>query len=1067
MQTSVIEGFRLSYPQRRIWLLQQQDAVYQAQVVLKLVGLLNRDLLRQAIDRVVEQHDILRTTFHSQPSLKLPLQVISHKATYSWLEVNLSQDARTQAANLTDVIQMERESRFAFEQGSLLRFTLLTLLGQEHRLVITLPALLADTRTLHLLMQQISQNYGLAAIGSIGLTEPGTEPPVQYLQFSEWQHELLEDTDAEAGKAYWQQQFVSTKSTLPLELHPVGMAAFQPQAHSWRLPMELTRQLSAIARHHHTPLATVLFTTWQLLLWRLQPEADAGIGWVVEGRPYDELAEVMGAFTQTAPIRRQWVDSLSFSECLQRTASTLETAQTWQDYFTGLWNHQTQTPQFLPFSFEFIGPWETQTAAGVTFALEQQSVCSDRFKLKLSGQLQANTVSLTLHFDASRFDQNAIACLVDQYQTLLSQVAAYPETAIAEFNLLSQSQRQQLLIEFNPPQPKQPTSDYVHHRFEQWVKQTPDAIALVFDDQQLTYAELNHRAEQVAHHLQGLGVVPEMIVGLYAERSIETVIGLLGVLKAGGAYLPIDPTLPVAGLRDRLQDAGAAVLLTQQRFAAALSPVQTPVLCLDAESWTEERDRPMPSTLPTSGDALAYVIYTSGSTGQPKGVAVEHRQLSHYLNSILEHLGEPAPASFAIASTFAADLGHTMTFAALCTGGCLHILSAKRATNTAAFATYCQNHAIDCLKLVPSHLAALLATEVPAHILPKQWLILGGEAATWELIDAIQQHAPSCRILNHYGPSETTVGALTYTVPSLSDARPATVPLGHPLPHTQVYVLDDQLQPVAIGIPGELYISGSGLARGYLNRPNVTAEKFIPHPFSTLPGRRLYRTGDRVRYRPDGTLEFLGRTDHQVKIRGYRVELGEIEAVLRQCPTVQSAIAVLREDVPGLTRLVAYVIAQAGQIVDTDLLRTQLQQQLPDYMVPAAILLLKAFPFTPNGKINRQALPIPMTESAAEFVAPRNSIEEKIAQIWAEVLQLERVSIHDRFFDLGGHSLLATQIMSRLRQSFQVELPLHQFFETPTVAELAIAISQALAEQANQSGLADLLNQLDLAPVHE
>lgn len=1081
MQTSVIQGFRLSYPQRRIWLLQQQDAVYQAQAVLTVSGLLDRDSLRQAIAQVIERHDILRTTFHSQPSLKLPLQVISSKASYTWLEVDLSQNARSQAANLADVTQREGESGFEWEGGPLLRVTLLTVAAHEHRLIITLPALLADARTLSRFVQEVSQHYGLAAIASLKdaelaglkdaeLAEPVAEPPVQYLQFSEWQHALLEEPNAEAGKAYWQQQFVSTNSTLPFELHPIGRAAFQPQADSWPLSTDLTRHLSAIAHHHHTSLATVLFTTWQLLLWRLHSESEVGMGWVTQGRPYDELAEVMGAFAQTIPIRNPWANSFCWSECLQRTASTLETAQTWQDYFTELDDQHTQTPQFLPYSFEFTEPWEPQTAAGVTFALAHQSVYGDRFKLKLSCELQVDTLCLTLHFDANCFEHSAIACLAAQYQTLLDQVAAHPETTLAELNFLSPSQRQQLLHEFNPPQQKEFTLDAVHHRFARQVEQTPDAIALVFDDQQLTYAELNHRAEQIAHHLKGLGVGADVIVALYLERSIETVVGLLGVLKAGGAYLPIDPTFPVAGLRARLQDAQAAVLitqqLTQQRFAAALSLMQIPVLCLKAEFWTEEGDRPGLLGPSASDCSLAYVIYTSGSTGQPKGVAVEHRQLSQYLNSILEQLEEPLPVSFVIASTFAADLGHTMTFAALCTGGCLHILSVERATNAAALAAYCQSHTIDCLKLVPSHLAALLAAGASAQILPQQWLILGGEAITWDLIDTLQQHTPSCRILNHYGPTETTVGALTYAVPSLSQSRPATVPLGHPLPHAQVYVLDDQLQPVAIGIPGELYIGGSGLARGYLNRPDATAGSFIPHPFSTLPGSRLYKTGDRVRYRPDGSLEFLGRADHQVKLRGYRVELGEIEAALRQCPTVQSAIAVLREDTPGLPRLVGYAIAQADQVVDTGALRSQLQQRLPDYMVPAAILVLKAFPLLPNGKINRQALPAPAA-SSAEFVAPRNSIEERLGQIWAEVLQLEQVGIQDNFFDLGGHSLLATQIMSRLRQSFLVELPLHQFFESPTVAELAISISQALAEQANQGGLAELLSQLDSVSVDE
>jgi amino acid adenylation domain-containing protein len=475
---------------------------------------------------------------------------------------------------------------------------------------------------------------------------------------------------------------------------------------------------------------------------------------------------------------------------------------------------------------------------------------------------------------------------------------------------------------------------------------------------------------------------------------------------------------------------------------------------------------------------LVYVIYTSGSTGTPKGVAVEHQQLVNYLHGILEKLDLPEHSSFATVSTFAADLGNTVIFPALCTGGCLHVISQERATNPEAFAAYCRRHPIDCFKIVPSHLAALLNAAPSEPILPRQCLVLGGEAASWTLIEQIQQQIPDCRILNHYGPTETTVGVLTHPVESkLTRVGSETVPLGRPLANTQVYVLDKQLQAVPIGVPGELYIGGAGLARGYLNRPELTAERFISNPFSKVPSEnqrhplptpsspslrsplpnRLYKTGDLVRYLADGNLEFLGRVDNQVKIRGFRLELGEIEAVLSQHPGVWQAVVSVREDEPGNKQLLAYVVPNRAQPPNSSNLQSFLRQRLPDYMMPSAIAFLNALPLTANGKVDRKALPLPdglRPELEAAYVAPSNDVERTVATIWQEMLHVEKLGIHDNFFELGGHSLLIIQLHSKLREVFAKKLSVSDLFKYPTVSSLAMYLSQEGSELSavTQSG---------------
>ncbi|HEY9901851.1 MAG TPA: amino acid adenylation domain-containing protein, partial [Candidatus Sericytochromatia bacterium] len=1111
MQTQTLEGFRLSPQQKRVWLLQQDSLAYRAQCAIGIEGKLNAEILKEALEQVVNRHDILRTAFHRQPGIKVPIQVIADRGTISWNQVNLSGlNQKEQSVKIEQLFQEQGclicrdvPAERLYEKKSLLHSSLLNLSDDQHILLITLPALCADSWTLKNLVQEISQSYAICLKG-----EELPDEPVQYIQFSEWQNELLEDEDAENGKVYWHEQNFQS-ITLPFEAQFSRATGFEPDVCALKIHPDVVAKIEALAPQHNTGISEFLFACWQTLLWRLTEQSDIVVSTVYSGRKYEELYEVLGLLAKWLPVRCSFQKNLKFSEVLLQIGERLREIDQWQDYF--VWKESTNSAS-LPIGFEFNELSDNYCASEVSFSIYKQYVCFDQFKVKLSCVRKEESIAAEFHYDTELFDKEAIQCIGEQFQTLVESAANNPEAAVSELNLISDRTRHHLLVELNNTQSNYPQTQCIHHLFEQQVERTPDNIAVVFENQQLTYAELNAKANQLAHYLKQQGVGAEVLVGIYAERSLNSIIALLGILKAGAAYLPLDPALPAESLTFRLQDAKVPVLLTQQGLLKREDAQGHSVVYLDAD-WeiiakeseanpvselTPENlantvrltsppiplDPPLPplkrgveegslvapflqgeeSPVPPfparegglgglgqpSIENLAYVLYTSGSTGQPKGVAIEHQQIQNYLYAILEKLELPAGASFAMVSTFAADLGNTVIFPALCTGGCLHIVSQDRASDPQALAEYFQRHPIDCLKIVPSHLATLLTSSASASILPRQCLVLGGEAASWDLIEKIQQSAPTCRILNHYGPTETTVGVLTYSVKSKHDSYNAkTVPVGRAIANTQVYLLDEQLQPVPIGVPGELYIGGAPLAREYLNRPGLTAEKFIT--IEHLCGQdvhptRLYKTGDKARYLPDGNIEFLGRVDHQVKIRGFRIELGEIEAVLSQHPGVRQAVVSLSEDEAGNNRLIGYVVPSPKQAPSVSDLRHFLLNKFPEYMVPSAFVLLKTLPLTPNGKVDRRALPAPeqtRPELEAVYAAPRTPIEQQLAEIWAKLLGLEKVGIHDNFFDLGGHSLLITQLLAKVRDIFKVNLSLRSLFELPTVANVAEKIATA------------------------
>ncbi|WP_036486324.1 non-ribosomal peptide synthetase [Myxosarcina sp. GI1] len=1082
MQNLTLEGFWLSPQQKHLWSLQPNSSAYRAQCAVNLEGELDVEILQQAIKQIVNRHEILRTRFVRQPGMIMPMQVIETVSNFSWQTLDLKDlTSQQQQLEIDKLFQTERNYTYDWEKDALLRLSLLILSPQNHTLLITLPSLCCDRTSLKNLVKEISYIYssplnplppynppnfeGMGDLenendspqnwGARGATD---EEPTQYLQFSEWHNELLTEEDVEEGQAYWQQLDSPKTATLPFEKRSSEIN-FQSDVYSVQFDPTIVNKLECVASLHNTTIEKLLLTYWQIFLWRLTGQSEITVETIFDGRSYEELEETLGLLAKWLPVCCSFKNEAKFSEILDQTSQNLENHHQWQEYY--LWQENTDSNNRI--AFEYVDLSDKYSADGVSFISDRQYVCFEPFKLKLTCIRKAESLIAEFHYDRDLIDLEDIKYWGNLFQNLVASAVNNPEAKVSELEILNTSDRHKLLVEYNQNQADHPLDKCIHQLFEEQVVKTPNNIAVVFEDEQLTYAELNHRANQLAHYLQRLEVKSEVLVGICLERSLENIISLLAIIKAGGAYLPLDPALPPAAVALRLQDAQAKVLLTQQKLSQNLRELDSKIVCLDSNKEIIARESKENPDSEVKPENLIYVIYTSGSTGKPKGVAIEHRQLLNYFYAIQPRLNIPAGSNYALVSTFSADLGNTVIFPSLCTGGCLHIIPSETASDPQALSAYCDRHSIDCLKIVPSHLNALLTAEQPAKILPRQRLILGGEVASWDLIDRLRELAPECKILNHYGPTEATIGVTTFEVDIKAKNKSATVPIGKAIANTQIYLLDSQGQPVPIGVPGELHIGGTGLARGYLNQPQLTAEKFIPNPHVVGAIREsslLYKTGDRARYLPDGNIEFLGRTDNQVKIRGFRVELGEIEAVLSQHPDIEQAVVTVSED----RRLVAHVVPKQLKTLNSKNLRNFALNKLPEYATPSTFVFLKTLPLTPNGKIDRQALPASdsiLPELEAVYTPPRTPIEAELAEIWQELLNLERVGINDNFFELGGHSLLITQLLARIRDTFKIEISLQSLFKLPTVANIAQKIA---GKQDNAANSIDLQAEAVLDP---
>ncbi|WP_017317669.1 non-ribosomal peptide synthetase [Mastigocladopsis repens] len=1032
----------LSFAQERLWFFEQfnpHQPLYNEPIALRLLGTLNAIALQQSLNEIVRRHEVLRTTFATVEGQ--PIQVIAPTLTLAVPTVNLqSLSPKEQEVEVKRIATEEAKQPFNLVEGPLVRVTLLQLSEAEHILLLTMHHIICDRWSFGVLIREVAALYEAFTNGQ---RSPLSELSIQYADYAIWQRQWLVGEVLEKQTSYWLQQLDNAPTLLELftDRPRPAVMTYQGAKQSFVLPKQLSEALKALSQQEGTTLFMTLLAAFKTLLYHYTQQEDILVGTPIAGRNRAELEGLIGFFVNTLVLRTCLADNPSFRELLGRVREVTLGAYAHQDLpFEQLVEklhperNLSHTPLFQVMFQLHNTPTSSLELPGLTLMPLEFDNETAKFDLTLAMVETEQGIIGNLKYNTQLFNVATVSRMIRHFQTLVQGIVANPDRLISHLPLLTDAEQHQLLIEWNDTQTDYPCV-CIHQLFEAQVEQTPDAVAVVFEDQQLTYQQLNARANQLAHYLQKLGTGPEVLVGIYMERSLEMVVGILGILKAGGAYVPLDPTYPQERLAFMLEDAQVPVLLTQHHLVETLPSHQAYVICLDTD-W-EAIIAQQPQENPTSGVTLnnsAYVIYTSGSTGKPKGAINTHMGICNRL-LWMQNTYQLTQADSVLQKTpFSFDVSVWEFFLPLLSGARLVFAQPGGHQDSAYLVKLIAQEQITTLHFVPSMLQVFLeaAGLEQCHCIKR--VICSGEALSFEL----QQRFFACldaELHNLYGPTEAAIDVTFWTCQRQSDLP--IVLIGRPITNTQIYLLDCWGQPVPIGVPGELYIGGKGLARGYLNRPELTAQKFIPNPFGNKLGTRLYRTGDLARYLPSGEIEFIGRIDHQVKIRGFRIELGEIEAILNQHAHVRQAVVVASEDV-GDKRLVAYVSLQ--QTVTVTELRSFLQEKLPEYMIPSAFVVLPAIPLTANGKVDRRALPAPdqlRPELENIFVVPHTPVEEMLAGIWVKLLGVEQVGIHDNFFELGGHSLLAIRFLSQLREVLEVELPLRSLFESPTIAELA------------------------------
>ena len=1056
----------LSFAQQRLWFLDQlvpNSPLYNVPVAARLKGQLHVAALEQSLNEIIRRHEVLRTTFTSVEDQ--PAQIIAPTLSLTLPVVDLSTLSEHAREAETQLYAMkEARQPFDLAVGPLMRATMLRLGQEEHALLLTMHHIVSDGWSLGVLIRELVTLYEAFSLG-----QPSQLPelPIQYADFAQWQRAYLCGNVLEWQLSYWKQKLegAPTVLELPTDRPRPAIQSFRGTALSFVLTNELTRALKALSRREGVTLFMTLLAAFQVLLHRYTGREDMVIGSPIAGRTRAETEGLIGFFVNTLVLRTDLSGNPTFQELLGRVRKVTLEAYEHQDLPFEKLVEELQPERSLSHTPLVQVMFALQNASVPIVKLPGLTLCplevdrgTTKFDLTLIMEEVGDGLVASLEYNTDLFEAATIARLAGHCQQLLAGVVADPDQHVSDLPLLTPQEYQQTVYDWNATSCPYPQEVSLPELFEAQVARTPEVVAVEYEGECLTYHELNQRANQLAHYLQRLGVGPEACVGIYLERSLELIVALLGVLKAGGAYLPLDTSYPAERLSFMLQDAQVNVLLTERTLRDHLPMYGGRLVCL--ESAAEEIMCESVKNVVSGVDAsnLAYVIYTSGSTGRPKGVPVTHHAVNRLVfNTNYIQLGPTDRVAQASNASF--DAATFELWGALLLGGRLVIITKDVVLSPHDFVAQMREQRISALFLTTA-LFNQISKEFPEAFHSVNHVLFGGEAVDPRWVREVLTHCPPERLLHVYGPTESTTFTTWHLVKDVSEDA-TTVPIGKPISNTQVYVLDRRMHPVPVGVPGELYIGGEGLARGYLNRPELTAEKFIPNPFGNEPGARLYKTGDVARYLADGTIEFLGRIDHQVKIRGFRIELGEIETVLGQHPAVREVVALAREDAPGDRRLVAYLVPHQGQVPSAVGLRCFLQERLPDYMLPTAFVVLEALPLTANGKVDRQALPPQMARPTPDtaYVAPCSPAEQALAEIWSQVLQLDRVGVHDNFFEVGGDSILSIQVAARAQQA-GLHLTPKQLFQHQTIAELAAVAGTAPAlsqvEQEVEAGPAPL-----------
>ncbi|MCC5601597.1 non-ribosomal peptide synthetase [Nostoc favosum] len=1051
------QNIPLSFSQQRLWFIDQLyhgSSFYNIPIAFHIQGNLNIAALEQSLNEILKRHEVWRTNFRLVNGE--PIQEIALQFTWNLSIINLQHlSGKNWEPKVKQFAAEEAKKSFNLAKGLLVRATLLRLSEEEHILLVTMHHIITDGWSCGVFLRELSTLY---AAFSTNQPSSLSELPIQYADFSIWQRDRIQGEFLATQLNYWKEQLQGELPVLqlPTDRPRPNLNTFTGAKQYFAFSASLTNALKQLSQREDATLFMSLLAAFNVLLYRYTDQEDILIGSPIANRNRAELEGMLGLFVNTLVLRNNLSGNPSFRELLHRVREVTLDAYAHQDLPFEMLVEELQPERDLSrnplYDLMFVlqnTPSSVQEVSGLT--LRTFGFDSGTAQLDIFLSMSESEEGLTgwLEYNTDIFDSTTITQFINNFQTLLENIVANPEQRLSELSLLTASEQEELLFKFNQTYADYSQDVCLHQLFEQQVELTPLSIALISDSEEITYRQLNHRVNQLAHYLQKQGVTKETLVALCLERDLDMVVGILAILKAGGAYIPLDPSYPVKRLNFMLSDSQASLLISKQEILEKLSLSAAKTVCLDIQK-EEIAQESLENLINLSfSDNLAYIIYTSGSTGTPKGVLGTHRGTVNGLHWLWKTYpftpGEVCCQKTAI--SFVDSIWEI--FAPLLQGIPTVIISNATVLDPQLFIESLAQHKVSRIILVPSLLRLILDNY--SHLVKKlthlKFWITSGEALSVKLVQTFRELMPFAKLINLYGSSEVSANA-TYYDTSLLPEQADSVPIGRPIDNTQIYVLNRDLQPTPRGVIGELYLGGDGLAKGYLHRPELTQERFIDNSF--IPGNKLYKTGDLVRYLPDGNLEYLGRCDEQVKIRGFRVELGEIATAIAQHPDVRESVVTASNDAQENSRLIAYVVTNKQDI--TTQLLSYLQQKLPNYMLPSAFIVLDKLPLTPNGKVDKCALPsseVIQSNTNKAFVAPRNFTELALAKLWENLLNTSPIGVTDNFFDLGGHSFLGVRLMAQIYDKFRHNLPLSTLFENPTIEKLAAIVSQPFRKISN------------------